>query len=419
MENERIESRVRDLAEHVAPDCLDKILSSCGDTQKGNVIIMSRVKKRKRFAPMIVAAALILACVGGFMGYNGWQTKNAVDSTVMLDVNPSISIDVNSKEKVLSVNALNDDARKIVGDMDFKGSELDVTVNALVGSMVLNGYLDDVQNSILVSVENGDAAAAKSLQDKVTATINSVFTKEGFEPAVLSQTVAKGDDQRKTLAEQYGISEGKTELICKLIAKDPTLTFETLAALSMNDINLIASSREIDDSSVDKTGSASSSSYIGEAAAKNVAFTHAVVSESDITSFEIDFDYEHGVMVYEIEFNVGATEYDYDVNAKTGEIVKFKSKIDDDYRDYNNDNNTPVVTAQPEGDRIGEAAAKSAALSHAGVSESEIRSYDIELDYDDGILIYEIDFKVGSMEYDYEVDAITGAILKYEQELDD
>ena len=70
-------------------------------------------------------------------------------------------------------------------------------------------------------------------------------------------------------------------------------------------------------------------------------------------------------------------------------------------------------------DFIGEAAAKSAALSNAGVSESDVTRIKCELDRDDGTYKYEIEFDVGRMEYEYEVDAYTGAILKAEHDYDD
>ena len=44
---------------------------------------------------------------------------------------------------------------------------------------------------------------------------------------------------------------------------------------------------------------------------------------------------------------------------------------------------------------------------------------DIELDDEDGTLVYEVEFKSGGMEYSYEINAATGAILKHETELDD
>ena len=57
----------------------------------------------------------------------------------------------------------------------------------------------------------------------------------------------------------------------------------------------------------------------------------------------------------------------------------------------------PSGTAQD----IGYAKAKSIALNHAGVSENEAYDMDIELDDEDGTLVYEVEFKSGGMEYSY------------------
>ena len=76
---------------------------------------------------------------------------------------------------------------------------------------------------------------------------------------------------------------------------------------------------------------------------------------------------------------------------------------------------TPSGAAQD----IGYAKAKSIALDHAGGSESKLYDMDIELDDEDGRLVYEVEFKSGNMEYDYEIDAASGAILKHETEIGD
>ena len=68
---------------------------------------------------------------------------------------------------------------------------------------------------------------------------------------------------------------------------------------------------------------------------------------------------------------------------------------------------------------IGYAKAKSIALNHAGLSENQAYDMDIDLDDEDGTLVYEIEFKSGNMEYDYEIDAASGTILKHEAELED
>ena len=404
MRNRELSSRIKTAVEHAAPDVLDRVLSSC-EEQKGNVIFMNEaqtVKRRSRFAPIAVAAALLLVC-GGF-GFNQWHTANAVDSVIMLDVNPSISITVNSKEKVINVTAGNDDGRIVLGDMDFKGVDLDVAVNAIIGSMLQNGYLNDIQNSILVSVENNDTQKSAQLQARVSAAIDSMF--QGG--SVLSQTVTEDADLAE-LAGRHGISLGKASLIQELVSQDATLSFEALVPLTVNEISLIAESRGLSTQTVTQTGTASDKAYIGKDAALRAAYAHAGVTAAQVAGVQTEFDSEDGVMVYEIEFWVGSAEYDYDVNARTGDIVKSERK------DTNhNSGSSGNVSA---GDLIGEDAAKTAALSHAGVKSSSADSMSVRLSYDDGRPEhYEVEFWVGSTKYEYEIDMYTGAVLKSEQE---
>ena len=142
--------------------------------------------------------------------------------------------------------------------------------------------------------------------------------------------------------------------------------------------------------------------------------SHAGVAEADIRDYKIERDTDDGVGVYEIEFKAGGYEYDYEIDAASGSILKFDREQDDDDRRPQSANPGSV----PAGD-IGEARAKEAVLSHAGVAEADIRDYKIERDTDDGIGVYEIEFKAGGYEYDYEVKAADGAILKNQKEIDD
>lgn len=68
---------------------------------------------------------------------------------------------------------------------------------------------------------------------------------------------------------------------------------------------------------------------------------------------------------------------------------------------------------------IGAQAAKAAALKHAGLSESQVRELQAEWDNENGRAVYEVEFKSGGMEYDYVIDAATGAVLDHEVERDD
>lgn len=80
---------------------------------------------------------------------------------------------------------------------------------------------------------------------------------------------------------------------------------------------------------------------------------------------------------------------------------------------------TEAVTEKTADTKISEEKAKSIALEHAGFKESEVKFLHVELDYDDGVLRYEVDFRQGNYEYDYDIDANTGKILSYDKDIDD
>ncbi len=71
------------------------------------------------------------------------------------------------------------------------------------------------------------------------------------------------------------------------------------------------------------------------------------------------------------------------------------------------------------GDFIGEDKAKALALAKAGLTAGDVMFARVELDKDDGVWQYEIEFRQDRMEYDVDVDARTGKILSYEKDLDD
>lgn len=120
---------------------MPEILSGC-KTQEKITADIEPVGKRKKNISLISAAAIFLLVLGVSFGFIWRQTYRAVDSVVALDVNPSVELKINKEEKVISVDALNGDAGVLLDGMDLKGTELNVAINALIGSMVKNGYLN-------------------------------------------------------------------------------------------------------------------------------------------------------------------------------------------------------------------------------------------------------------------------------------
>ena len=142
---------------------------------------------------------------------------------------------------------------------------------------------------------------------------------------------------------------------------------------------------------------------ITEDEAKNIALTDAGVTEADVTGIRVKLDKDNGVWEYEVDFYAGDMEYDYDIDAATGTIRSKDTEIEDDF---------PV--APPEGTVISEEEARDIVLENVpGAVEDDIR---IHLDKDDGKYVYEAELVQDETEHEFEIDAETGKVLKWEQE---
>ena len=425
MKNHDIEKKISSAYDKITPDLLDAVLSDCRE-QKGKTLIMTNQRSfTAGLARRLTAAAASLAIIaGGAFAFLAYRNNFTTASTISLDVNPSVEISINKNEKVLDVTALNSDGKTIIGDMEFKNSSLDVTVNALIGSMLRNGYLTDLTNSILISVEGTDPVMNAAVRQKVSEDVNNYLASETFAGAVLSQTVSP-DDALLAAAEEKGISAGKAQLVQQIVNQNGFYSFSDLAELSINELNLLSMSSSLNLTEVETTGTASDKAYIGEKSAKEIALTHAGVSESDIFKYEIEIDYDFGVIVYDVEFETTGLEYDYEINAVTGEILKSHKENENNYKKAEAAANQPAPSVtepstQPtaEAPSIDAEQAKAAAFTHAGVTEDKVFDLEVDLDREHNALVYEIDFQVGANEYEYDISAADGTVIKHKTKID-
>ena len=165
-------------------------------------------------------------------------------------------------------------------------------------------------------------------------------------------------------------------------------------------------------STVTKTATASTASArITRDEAKRIALNAAGIDEKDLSRLQIELDYDDDAhrWEYEVDFYVGDREYDIDVHADTGEILRMESETE---------NSRPLSTTS--GSLISRDEAKSIALTKAEVTAEDISDYEIELDYDEdaGRWEYEISFNVGRVEYECEVHAKTGQIIYWITDID-
>ena len=403
MTNEKMEQRLASAVEKTAPNDVNGVLSRC-DERKGTVIPMTTKKTTKKRWTTLAAACLALVLLGG--GGIFYQQAHAVASVVSLDVNPSIELKVSKSEKVLVCTPLNEDAKAILADMgdgaDLKGAKLDVAVNAIVGSLVRNGYLNSISSAIMISVEDNDTARAEKLQRELTNTVDGVLQTSEAKASVLTQTLTQ-DAGLTQQARENSISTGKAALVNRVLALNPALKFDALAKLSVEELkDLAEAGAPAMPIGTDKAMDIAAAAF-GKASTAKMAYS------------AVDPELDESPAHYEVEItSQTGEEFEYKVDAYTGAILESKREAAD---------GTEVPVVQPSkpaasGD-IGYAKAKSVALNHAGVSEGKAYDMDIELDDEDGTLVYEVEFKSGGMEYSYEINAATGAILKHEAELDD
>ena len=153
-------------------------------------------------------------------------------------------------------------------------------------------------------------------------------------------------------------------------------------------------------------GSSFSAGSISADQARCIALEHAGVSGSDLTKYDSELDRHHNRQVYEIEFETGSAEYDYEIDAETGDILSHQKEIRKDDKG----------TASESGAAISADQARSIALEHAGVSGSDLTKYDSELDRHHNRQVYEIEFRTSGVKYEYQIDARTGEILHSQKE---
>ncbi len=144
--------------------------------------------------------------------------------------------------------------------------------------------------------------------------------------------------------------------------------------------------------------------------AKAIAYAAAGIAEEQAA----DRDYELDKGVYEIDFCYGGVEYDYYIQAAGGKLLHASQHPCDDHC-QTHPGNEHHSHHQVSGNLIGLDQALAIAAQHAGVAQADITDRDCDLENG----VYELEFTAGGIEYEYDIEAVTGRIIWSEQEPDD
>ena len=385
-----------------------------------------------------------VACVlfaAGIIGVPYYGNNFVPDSHVDIDVNPGVEIVTNKNNKVIEIQSTNKDGKAVIDGMDLKNAELKVAVNALIGSMVQKGYIENNNTGILVTVRNNNPDKAKEIKKEVLDDINIALDKNDVKANVMNQTLKNTVDADK-FAKENNISIGKAVFVLNLAAKDNTLDAKELAKMRVTDIadliekkgidikdivdydsedsireNIADAIEDVNDNLIGNTVvEVNTAKQISADEAKKIALAHAKLAEKDVIFVNVELDYENNRPVYDVEFYSGNVEYDYDIDALTKEIVS----NDFDIENYD----IPVQTTAAQQETTAATAnisvekAKGIALAHAGLSYDKVSFVKAELDYEDGIKVYDIEFYSGNVEYDYEISVADGSIISADRDIE-
>lgn len=174
---------------------------------------------------------------------------------------------------------------------------------------------------------------------------------------------------------------------------------------------------------------------IGRDKALEAALGDAAVSESDTTRLKVSEDREDGRKIYEIKFDAGNREYEYEILASDGSVISSDVETVNDSSTAGENETQDSSTAQKDkeisnaADTQNQTFSKNSSASGTAVSKEDAvrialervpgateKNVKIELERDDGRYKYEGEIIYDNIEYDFEIDADSGTILEWSEE---
>lgn len=163
-------------------------------------------------------------------------TASADYAYMAIDINPTVEF-VLKDDKVVSVNAVNDDAAVLVSSEDFVGKTAEEVSAAIVQLAEELGYLNDTNTNVKITVATDDEALAKRLEEKAKrgAQSGSEMAKVNCNPRSADNRTVK--QLKEENADLYGdLTPAKVRLIETIMRYDQTFTYEAGAAMKLSEL---------------------------------------------------------------------------------------------------------------------------------------------------------------------------------------
>ena len=285
LSDEQIESMIaKAVAKRVPNICKQAAEAPIVPLEMVDDIVPRQYPRRNLWPRRLVAAVLLLClCAGGFFAYTWFSVK----AIISIDINPGISLSLNRYEYVINAQPLNDDGADVLDDLNLERLDLDTALNALIGAMNRKGYLSEgATASVFVSGKDED------YNQKLYREVSEDFAH--LAPSMVTQ---QADSQQPSDDQQPQSNETQTD---STQTQQPTET----------------------------TPQQSTDTAVSLEQAQQLALQKAGLSDSEVTWKKLEQDEDDGRIVYELEFISGRTEYDCEIDAATGNFLKFEQEQD-------------------------------------------------------------------------------------------
>jgi hypothetical protein len=168
---------------------------------------------------------------------SGLQLVNTSASYVAVDINPSIILTTNPFDKVVEVEALNEDAETLLVNLELIGLQVDEAVELIIAEATEMGYIDLLAEGevAMVTAYNRDKVDEK-LSEKIRERVQERLENREMAVNVVGHEAVA---EQKELANELGVTLGKVLFVQKMMEKYPELGGDELYTMSIKDIMMM------------------------------------------------------------------------------------------------------------------------------------------------------------------------------------
>ena len=347
---------------------------------------MKRQKVKFRWLSTLAICLILALCIGISIPLAGCNSTEAEVGTVTMEINPGVEYVIVRNGNVKAVRFLNDDAEKLLEEIELKGQSLRSALSLTVAVYKTAGFMES-NDTVLISFDK-KLSGDEKLKESVSEVVREALEKTKSVHTVV-YAAATDNDETAAIAKKYGVSQGKAKLIADA-KKNSSMPEEEIANLPLDE--LVGLQKDVNSTIID-------SEYIGILKAKAIALNDSgCAARVEFTEARL---INKGVKYpcYRLVFNDKRTQWTYLVNAVTGDILE-KNEV------------TLFISLEE---------AKDIALKNAGIKdkpEVKVVFTKEELSRNSGRPCWILEFYTAEFQYRYKIDAKTGEIIFFDYHID-